>query len=389
MRNPTMAERMDAALGVLKKKTASAPEARKGAGVRPKTGVEKLREAARDLANARNDQTLGAPYVTSLKRRDPFSVHAYSFVPIDIVTEMKLAEPEKPLVSESASRQVSELANELTPETCDLIPENRDQISGTQEPRSQANEKIEDGDQKAEPEPETPRVEAAEPEPTPLVPPTASPEKPTEPIEPVAPAIYIPPDLVWLEEETPFIEPLKFMVSQVRGAKANVNFTLGQSIERQKQLHVERDVIDVRLGQEERTEAEQRETLRKLDDMISACALMAEQSMTVDQELLTPHTEKKSRKAAETKSGNGAKPAPRAYRRWDLSNNAMCHKEDIVRFFHANPNTNWRAPEIRKLLPPAKQAHAKGYLNVLLNNLYKEGLLLHPDEGIYRYVPSE
>ena len=72
MRNPTMAERMDAALGVLKKKTASAPEARKGAGVRPKTGVEKLREAARDLANARNDQTLGAPYVKSLKRRDPF-----------------------------------------------------------------------------------------------------------------------------------------------------------------------------------------------------------------------------------------------------------------------------------------------------------------------------
>ena len=186
---------------------------------------------------------------------------------------------------------------------------------------------------------------------------------------------------------------MKFIVDRVRGAKATVNFTLGESLRRQKELRNQSAAIDIRLNQEASVEAEQRQKLRQLDEMLSACGLVAEQSMTVEGELLTSHAQKKHQPAVEAQAKNGAPPVRRAYtkrnRRWDAGDESMCRRQDILRFFAANPNIQWRAPEIRDQLPAAKRAHAKEYLNVLLATLHKEGKLERPGPGVYRMAEKD
>ena len=227
----------------------------------------------------------------------------------------------------------------------------------------------------------------------PVLLPESQPVKSAAPEPATAPAIYMPPTLAWLQEVTPFAEPLKFIVDKVRGAKSTVNFTLGESLRRQTDLRNQREAIDEKLRQEAVVEEEQRQKLTQLDTMISACELMAEQSKSVDAELLTPHPAKKHHESGKAGNGttaaNGSPRGPYVTRRWLADAASTCRQEDVLNFFAANVGTNWSAGEIREQLPAGKRAHAKTYLNVILATLAKDGRLQRVTQGVYRAAQTQ
>jgi len=183
-------------------------------------------------------------------------------------------------------------------------------------------------------------------------------------------------NLSWLEQPTLFREDLKDIVDRLRDAKNNIAFALEQSRGREKKLQEE--LFDVQYAIEQ-----QKENLRKIDNTISACALVAEQSTGIQPGLLT--TTKTHHKTEE----NGQRRNSSGSRRWNLNDPSMCRQEDIIKFFAANGGRNWTAGEIRETLPAIKRAHAKKYLNVLLATLYKNGKVQRVGEGIYRAIDEE
>ena len=185
------------------------------------------------------------------------------------------------------------------------------------------------------------------------------------------PAIILPSDLTWLEKPTPFSSNLSVIVGQLRDARQRVIFTLEQCQARQKEYRKQLDAAEYGIE-------EQKENLRKLDDTISACSLVAEQSASLKPDLLatdTVHHHKHIEKRAIT---------PGSRRSWNPNDPTMCHQRDVVNFFKANPNTNWTAVEIIKSLPAAKQAHAKKHVNIILSALNKLGTVRRMGTGIYR-----
>ena len=348
MRNTTMQDKLTQVLGAASISRPMVPLRSKNVLIaNANRGARRLQSFNRE----RGEESPFPPrYRVPPKKSNPFSVHAYSAVEAPPI-EQRSEEPEH------------------IPEV-ELAQPEPEQPESAQEPAS-------------EPSPQEAAV-------TTLMSTTVGQQDEAES------AISLPSNLAWLQNPTPFVEPLKFIVDRVRGAKATVNFTLGESLRRQADLRKQRATIDERLAQEATVEGEQREKLRQLEDMISACALMAEQSTTVSAELFTPHTSKTAQAKKHqngVKPGNGASPVngeSKRKRRWDRDDQVMCRNEDVLKFFRENPNTNWRISEIVEGLPATKRADARANNRIynILSSLKKVGDLQGMGPGIYRMAPT-
>ena len=337
-------------------------------------------------------------YTVPSKKHNPFSYHVYS-------VEM----PEEPPTAETVAQSPAvEQPPELKPTTqfaaarvdvepCESVIEHLpveevvDTVIENEAPAPEKN--YQETAPTVEPstpaaEPSTPTIETSTP--APIESQTESFVKPEEVKEPAGPEIYIPPNLNWLQQPTPFGSELQHIVERVRNAKANIGFTLEQSLLRQKKLRAERTEIDEKLVREELVGEEQRIKLRQLDDMISACALVAEQSAGIDPKMFPIKASVAKRHTEVHHEGN----EPLAVKntrsvRWDLSNQTICRKADVLEFFAIHPNEPWTAPKIREELPEIKQEHAKKALSQILTQLFNEGKLLRLEQGVYSTVPEQ
>lgn len=349
--------------------------------------------AARVREKDRSPAQADAPrYVVPPKRRNPFSHHAYPFYEAPSQPEPE-AEPEaletgQPEVNEihevppvAVQEEQQDKADEVEAVLDSQFVVHREEPVTTNDELSAVN-CLEPPPSLAEVPHEVPNVVPAMAEAgTPVLHP------PNEDLFAGTPVPYTPPNLAWLEEHTPFADHLRGIVDDCRVAKSKVGFTLEQSLLRQKELREQIKSLSARLEGEEFTAEQQREALRQLDDTISACALVAEQSSAIDVSLLiTPKLKHKQKAESPIVEGEEPKQRRGYNRRWATDDATACKRQDIVKFFENNPGTNWTAPEIRKLLPAAKQAHAKEYLNVLLSALYKDGLIQRLGVGIYRTI---
>jgi hypothetical protein len=189
-----------------------------------------------------------------------------------------------------------------------------------------------------------------------------------------APIITLPPNLAWLEKPTPFSNNLSAIAESLRAARQRVIFTLGQHQARAAEFKAQWDA-------EVHGAEVQRGYLRALDDTLSACALVAEQSAGLEPRLLTaggPH-----HKADHERTKRIYTSA-----RWDRTNPNYCREEDVIKFFAANPKTNWKAAEVCANLPPAKQAHARKNMPVTLASMARAGKIQRVGFGIYRAIGS-
>ena len=330
-------------------------------------------------------------YTVPSKKHNPFSYHVYS-------VEM----PEEPPTAETVAQSPAvEQPPELKPTTqfaaarVDVEPGEpviehlpvEEVVDTAIENEAPAPEKSYQGTAPTV-EPSTSTIESSTP--APIESQTESFVKPEEVKEPAEPEIYIPPNLNWLQQPTPFGSELQHIVERVRNAKANIGFTLEQSLLRQKKLRAERTEIDEKLVREELVGEEQRIKLRQLDDMISACALVAEQSAGIDPKMFPMKASVAKRHTEAHHEGN----EPLAVKntrsvRWDLSNQTICRKADVLEFFAIHPNEPWTAPKIREELPEIKQEHAKKALSQILTQLFNEGKLLRLEQGVYSTVPEQ
>jgi len=331
-------------------------------------------------------------YTVPSKKHNPFSYHAYP----------QVETPEEPPTAETVAQSPAvEQPPELKPTTqfaaarVDVEPGEpviehlpvEEVVDTAIENEAPAPEKSYQGTAPTV-EPSTSTIESSTP--APIESQTESFVKPEEVKEPAEPEIYIPPNLNWLQQPTPFGSELQHIVERVRNAKANIGFTLEQSLLRQKKLRSERTEIDEKLVREELVGEEQRIKLRQLDDMISACALVAEQSAGIDPKMFPMKASVAKRHTEAHHEGN----EPLAVKntrsvRWDLSNQTICRKADVLEFFAIHPNEPWTAPKIREELPEIKQEHAKKALSQILTQLFNEGKLLRLEQGVYSTVPEQ
>jgi hypothetical protein len=176
----------------------------------------------------------------------------------------------------------------------------------------------------------------------------------------------LPPSLAWLEKPSPFSVNLNAIVESLRDARTRANFTLGEHLARAKEYRG-------RLEAEEFGIETQRENLKVLDDTISACALVAEQSLGIEPALLsTGHAKVASA------------PREHRYHRPATNDPSILRIKDVSKFFENNRETNWTVAEILPLLPAAKRQHAKSYLPNVLSTLCDAKEILRVSRGIYR-----
>ncbi len=185
-------------------------------------------------------------------------------------------------------------------------------------------------------------------------------------------------NLEWLERPSPFSGHLKGMVDTLRDARSSLNFTLEQVLTRTKDLKQ-------KLAMEEATAQRTRDQIRQIDDAISACALVAEQSAAIKPELLAPVSIHK--KTVKEERVNGAVGEAKTSARWS-NHERFLRQPDLVQFFALHPGRDWRAAEIKPLLPEIKREHATEYLPVLLAAMNKTGRIQRTGVGLYRAVGS-
>jgi len=184
----------------------------------------------------------------------------------------------------------------------------------------------------------------------------------------------LPQNLRWLEQSTPFDGHLRSMVDQLRTAKTSVVFTLDQSTVRQTELKDQIAVLKEKLDKEEFLGEQQREYLHQLDEVIAACALVAEQSSSVESILRAP---------AHTAHKHHDGEVKRQYHKAALDSPTVCHREDVLKVIKENPGRKWSNAEIVQALPAAKRSNAKQYVYALLSSFTKEGLIHRIAPGIY------
>jgi len=381
MRNTTMRDKLSGLLDP--ESTRSAASSKVGSGARStRRAVANGKPSIAEIGNRRppNDATTySSPrYIDPRRQKNPFSVHAYPLISVPDPEEVVPAVADPAL----AEPEFAEMATVDAPlaEAEQTFPELNVQAA-TKEPE------VEDAPPSVSVSPalETGPVLVTVPAATLEIPSIAvPPPEPVSLLQPVTAAIeetqqiMLPPNLTWLEKPTPFGADLRSIVDKSRDAKASVVFTLQQSTMRQTELRGQITELQRKLDQEEFLGEQQREYLRQLDEVIAACALVAEQSAGIEEILRpTPAAAKKHT------NGNGL---PRKINggRWASDKSAMCTREEIIRFFAQNPNTNWDVDEIVKTLPAKKKDHAKAYLPSLLSNLHHDQLVQRIGRGFYR-----
>ncbi len=200
--------------------------------------------------------------------------------------------------------------------------------------------------------------------------PSAQPEPAVTAVETGPAADPLPADLNWLSKPTPFGDPLQGMVAKLRNAKTKIACSLEQLRGRQKKVEEELFAVQYEVEQA-------RDNLRKIDDTISACALVAEQSASIQAGVLSEGNHHK--KSADGSSRRGV-PMP------DKDDPSILRVEDLRQFFKDNPGTNWSAAEIREQMPLIKREHAKVYLPSALTVMAAANEIERVDRGIYRAV---
>lgn len=298
----------------------------------------------RSKGNSVEGQVLGPRYVTPPRRSNPFTHHAFSSAPVYAPPQLEARiEPEPEIQLPEVSPDELEVPEIAAPEEMEQPVE----IKETAE-ASHLSESV--------------PCQQAEPQRGPsLVPPSA-------PIED-APTVNLPPNLAWLKKETPFAANLTGIVDNLRDARQTVIFALKEHETRaqgfQKQLEVEQWGIEV-----------ERENLRILDNTISACALVAEQSAGIDPALL-------GRNGNHRKASNAAPVQRRAYQP-TKDDPSVFRVADARKFFAENPGTNWTAAEIIPNIPAAKRTHAKTSLPAILSSLAEYGDIARIGRGVFR-----
>jgi hypothetical protein len=182
-----------------------------------------------------------------------------------------------------------------------------------------------------------------------------------------APVSTLPPDLAWLNQPSPFSSPLGAIVNKLRDAKSRIGFTLEQALQRE---HIKRETLErarTDYESEQNNVSNLRCQLGKIEDNITACAMLAEQSNEIASLLIADTT---------SRTRMSTRPAPD-----DVS---VCRRVDVIEFFKAHPGRTWVAADVVKSLPPVKQPHAKSSVPMILSTLANEGKIKRVAKGNYQ-----
>ena len=412
MRNTTMRETLEAALSVqnaaiagrsndeiLSAVKATRRELRKEETEKKlrsiTAGKHEVPPKSSTFARLKNSPAAASPrYVAPPSKQNPFSRHAYAGEPHstlldELAKEAKVASQQ---ASEPASEQTPELASPAEPVSESTkpsaehwfgVPASQRATPATMDPSLGTPAVSESASQQASEEQEEvlaePEKESEGPvlvPPAPVLTLVGAPQT-RESDEAEELMRQVPANLEWLERPSPFSGHLRGMVDSLRDARSKLNFILEQATKRSREFRE-------KLEQEEAVIQRTREEVRQIDDAISACALVAEQSASIKPELLQPAHAHKT--AAAKKAGAPAEGAKKGGR-WSRDD-AFLRTADAEAFFAANPGTNWTAGEIRATLPASKQEHARNYMPVLLSQMYKAGKIQRVGVGIYRAMGS-
>lgn len=272
-------------------------------------------------------------YIPPPRRANPFAVHTFSSQPY-VVEDRSMEEP---------------------PETVPAIEEPPEEPIGE------------------EPAPEEPQAPPAEVEPeietNPAPIPSAAPpvEEPLPAFEPPA----LPPNLAWLDKPTPFSGNLSAIIESLRSARTLCACTLEEARARRKQKQEALDSEDYLILQ-------QQEYLKSIENTMSACALVAEQSIGIEPRLLAPKSPHEKKPAKVNAEGKRTITMP------DKDDPTILRVDEIRKFFAANPNTNWTVNEIVSELPAHKRKHGKIYLSGAMAFMATQGEIERVGRGIYR-----
>ena len=367
MRNTVMQEKLKGALsiGLLGEESKPAPApASKGASAK---------KAKAHQAATGKKEVLGPRYVPPPKRANPFAVHVFPVAATAMREEFPSPEP-APEGSQSHS---------VSPAAVEQLPPSEPIRLSIQESPQPCPTLVEVA---TGPETAVPLSEVSLPEPF-----KAAPAAELAPIaaegviaESVAtsPGLVLPSDLSWLDKPTPFSSPLKGMVDNLRDAKTRIAFQMEQERARKAKLEGEVSKLQDELFTVEFRIEEQREGLRRIDDIISACALVAEQSVSIDPRLLAANGGA-NKKAIEL---GGMR---RKYARPAADDPSILRAADLRKFFTANPDIKWAAKEILEQLPAIKRAHGKKSISVVLASMTNAGEIERVGPGTYRKAATQ
>ena len=390
MRNSTMRDKLASVLG------AGVPIPLTGARARQLREPE-LRHKPRPYMESRKPVTVEVEsprYIVPPKKAKPFAVHVYPVVSpfAKRLSSLKVAEEEAPEieVKEEPPKVEAKPEAEMI-----LEPEPVAEPEVLPEPEAVVEKEI-------TPEPEAVIQEAAKPllmvkekeavieSPSQrIVPPIEVKAEAPQSVDSSPTKTALPPDLKWLEKPTPFVGDLQSIVGRVRDAKTRIAFTLeqlrGREVELQKQyekLHADLDSVQFQIEQH-------RDYCHQLDEMIAACALVAEQSAAIDSNLFKEmsihagHSNHTKTPAEDWRRGPRGKTA-----RWS-DDPTYCHRKDVVEILQTDTHREWRAADVRDLLPEIKKKHGRGVIPGVLANLVNEGIMRRASLGAYRFVEDK
>jgi hypothetical protein len=369
MQNATMRDKLAAALGSAGEVTLPLIKAR----IKPSGKVEALHCQPRPYMADRKRSPdvdllpLVHRYTTPPKKSKPFAVHTYS-APLGnetlqetktaIVPEETAEETPKIHAKEEKSVHGVEVSTEAAvvlplPAEISSVPEEKP--IETEEALPQSEEVPSEFSEEAAAS--VPEVQSAQPAQS-------------------ATAAPLPPDLSWLQKPTPFVGDLQNIVGRIRDAKTQIAFTCEQlrmrETETRKRLEqAQKDMDDVQYEL-----AQQKDYVLQLNDMIAACALVAEQSAGIAPELFS--------KMVLHKKPYKMQATPRKGSSRNSSDPTICHRRDILPLFEADPNKDWNCAKLRAMLPEIKREHAKASLSIMLSDLAKKGVLRRVSMGVYR-----
>lgn len=189
------------------------------------------------------------------------------------------------------------------------------------------------------------------------------------------------------QSQTAYPPQLKSLMDSYAMAKSAIAFTLEQLHTRRKKTEEELAARQRDLESIDRQVEHEKENLRKIDEIIAASALLAEQVAVAPAGLL-------SFKGAHHKTSTGSARDPNQYaNRWS-DDPSILHIADVRKFFAEHPalppngKAGWDAAAIVPELPAIKQTHAKLSVPGMLKSMTDSGVIERVGRGLYKAVVS-